>query len=288
VDEFRVAFRIVFATIIINFVVIGIKIYLYTLTMSIAVLAYLVDSLIDLLNDILAMYSTRLSSMPEDADHPYGHTKYDAFFSIIISSLILVGSIEIFRESAISIIKGGHTVHFDSLILSLFFVLMSIYTAIAIVEFIYARRLGVATMSSSALHYITDPLFSFTVLLGVYFSYLGFIYIDYILSVSTGILLTYLAIRQIKRQTTVLVDAVVFDPKYIRQLVMSKFPEVRDIHEIRSRTDGFTIFLEFHLLLDPRITLKEAHDKAHEIQDYLQEHFGLDKKIKILIHTEPS
>ena len=286
-SKFKTAYRIIIITIITNFFLIAIKIYLFVLTLSLAVLAYLMDSLMDLMNDVIAIYGAKIASKPADRDHPYGHTKYDAFYSLIISSLIIGGAIEIFRDTAISIIYGRHVVFFSINVLYIFILLACIYSAIALVEFIYAKKLGIAIMAASALHYITDPVFTFIVFLGVYLSHIGYVFVDYILSIVIGIILISSAIRQIRKQSVVLLDVVVLDPEKLRRVIMEKFPEVKDVHEITSRTDGVKIFLEFHIWLDPHLTLREAHDKAHQIQEYVESYIGKDKKTRILIHIEP-
>ncbi|MHA1616752.1 MAG: cation transporter dimerization domain-containing protein [Candidatus Njordarchaeales archaeon] len=69
-------------------------------------------------------------------------------------------------------------------------------------------------------------------------------------------------------------DAQAIDPEIIKHRILQKFaPTVKDCHDIKTRTDGFGCYLELHVLVDPSITVREAHDVAEEIENYLKEFF---------------
>ena len=286
--KYGVARRIIIVTIIMNVIFIMLKAYLFLLTSSLVVLAYLIDSLMDILNDAIALYGVKMASLPPDHDHPYGHAKYDAFIAIIISSLIIAGAIEIFRDTIQRVLYGEHYVYYDSRVGLIFLIFCIGYSLIALVEFMYSRKLNIATMEASAMHYVGDPLFTIIVFVGVYLAHMGYLFVDVALSVGIGLLLLYSAVKQIKKSSVVLLDIAVVDREHMKRMILEKFPGVIDVHAIRSRSDGTRIFLEFHIWLQPDISLREAHEKAHEIQEYIQEKLIGENTASIIIHMEPA
>jgi len=286
-DEYKVAESIILMTIASNVLFIVAKIYLYLLTSSLAVFAFLIDSMMDVLNDVIALYGVRMTRQPPDADHPYGHGKYDAFVAAIISSFIIAGAVEIIRDTIQRVLLGDYTVHYSSNVGYIFILLCIGYSIIALVEFFYSRKLKIATMEASALHYLSDPIFTVIVFIAVYMAGMGLIIADIVLSIGIATMLLYVAIQQIRKSSIVLLDFVAISEEHLKEAIFEKFPEVGHIHAVRSRSDGIRTFLELHVGLPPDMTLKEAHDRVHEIQDFVRDKL-LKKKVSIIIHVEPT
>ena len=286
VKEFRIAEKIITIVLLINFALLGVKIYLFMLTASLAVFAFVVDTLMDMLADTIGIFATKRASKPADEDHTYGHAKYDSFVSVIIAMLIIFGAIEIFANEIERIISKQAEISLPSSAIGLFLALGTIYLAISIAEYVYSKKLNISVLEASALHYISDPLYTAAVFLGVYFASIGYIFADYLVSTAIAIILLAEAIGIIRKHGSILLDATAVNPEMIRNWILKNFPEVNDVHEIKSRTDGISIFLEFHLVLDGNLSLQKAHDICHKVEKFLLK--KLRRSIgNITIHAEP-
>lgn len=198
ITDFALAGKLMVCVLFINFILLGVKIYIYSITASLAVLAYIIDTLMDMLNDAMAIYAVRLASRPADIDHPYGHGKYDAFVSVLIAMFIVLGAIEIFIGTAERILGGYVEIYLPREAIISFVVLGTVYVGIGIIEYLYSSKLGISVMEASASHYLTDPLYTIAVFLGVYFASIGYIVADYIVSTLIAALLLYGAINIIR------------------------------------------------------------------------------------------
>lgn len=286
-DKYEKAGYVIFSVFLINFFLLSIKVYLYLITLSLAVLAYIVDTLLDMINDIIAIYATKMTKKPADKDHAYGHGKYDAFISVIIAMFIIFGALEIVDNLINRLLGKKVEIMFPSSALYVFVFLGFIYTIIGVVEFVLSKKLDISVMEASAFHYLTDPMFTLVVFVGVYLSSIGYIIADYIVSLIVVFMLLYGAIGIIRRQGSILLDVNVIDPSVVKNIIHDRFPEVYDVHKIKSRSDGQKVFLEFHLVLDDKMSLKEAHDICHEVEKYLKNMLQKQNIGNITIHIEP-
>ena len=97
------------------------------------------------------------------------------------------------------------------------------------------------------------------------------------------------AVKIIKRNAMVLLDASVIDEKELRKKIIEEFKgDIVDCTEIRSRTDGRQVFLEMVLKVRDDISLKEAHSLAHCVEKFIREKFKDFQFAYIHIHYEPS
>lgn len=283
-NEYGLASKIIVGVLVVNIVCLCLKTYLYAVTLSLAVLAYVIDSVMDFINDVIALYGARIAGRPPDADHSYGHGKYDAFISVFIATVVIVSALEIFRETAERILSGQPTIYLTGEALLIFLALIIIYLVVATVEFYFAKKLRVAVMESSALHYITDPLYTVMVLVSVYLS-IKIPIIDAIASTIIGVTILIGGIKIIRKQSTILLDTTAIPQEEIQREILSNFPEILDIHDIKSRSDGIRTYVEFHIVLDGNIPLRKAHELCDRIEDFIRKKYK--GPIEITIHVEP-
>ncbi len=279
---------IIACTLTMNAILIMIKGFLFIITSSLAILAYLTDSLIDLINDSVAYYATRKAMKPPDADHPYGHGKYEAFARVFISILLIFTALEIGFESVKSYLFGGYEVKISTQVYIITLILFFVYLGIAFTEYIIYKKTNIKILEASAWHYITDPLTTLLVI-GMLIIYEKGIYmVDSIAAILICILIGYGGFRVLKETLFVLTDSVVIDPEIIKRIVLENFyPRVLDCHAIRTRSDGFGVYLECHLLVDPQISIRRAHQLAHEVEELLRKRFVNLRFHSIIIHVEP-
>ena len=152
-------------------------------------------------------------------------------------------------------------------------------------RFVVART-GSLAISADAMHYKADLLTNLAVLCAIFFSYrLEWDILDPLL----GLLIAgfiFLGVRRIVLDAIdILLDRELpeKDRQRIEAIVLGH-PEVLGLHDMRTRSSGLAQFIQFHLELDPNITLTEAHRISDEVEDVVQKFFP---KAEVIIHSDP-
>ena len=152
-------------------------------------------------------------------------------------------------------------------------------------RFVVART-GSLAISADAMHYKADLLTNLAVLCAIFFSYR---FEWNVLDPLLGLLIAgfiFLGVRRIVLDAIdVLLDRELpeKDRQRIEAIVLGN-PEVLGLHDMRTRSSGLAQFIQFHLELDPNITLTEAHRISDEVEHEVQESFP---KAEVIIHSDP-
>ena len=284
----RRAWKIVLIVFLLNITLIMLKAYVYVITLSLTVLAYLVDSLFDILNDMIVLLALRRSSKPPDMDHPYGHGKYEALARVVLSLFLLFTAINIIFEGIKRFLSKEYYLLFPRIVFYILPIFLAAYAFISILELYFSRKLELSILESSSLHYITDPMTTIIVIGAVYFSSMGFWYIDIVGSIIICGIIIYSFFKIFSGASSILLDKYIIEPNIIRNLILEAFKhEVKDVHAIKSRSDGFGVYLEFHLLVAKDFDIESAHKLSHDVEEYLRKVFRNINFHQILIHIEP-
>lgn len=286
--NFTLASRVILTILIANLIAIFLKLYLFLLTYSLAILAYLTDTFIDVMNDSIALIALRKAKKPADSDHPYGHGKYEALSRLIISIFVFITVFEIASQSIERILVGKIAVIVESNMLNFFFFFIIYYLSISTIELYFFKKTKIKLLEASLWHYMTDPLTTILVLVSLWLVSKGLFLMDLIASYAICGIIIYAAYKIFKESILILVDQAVLDHEKIRERILAKFsPIIKDCHAIKTRSDGFGVYLECHIITDPNLTVKEAHELAHKVERYIRDTYSdIDFK-GLTIHIEP-
>ena len=259
---------------------------------SAAMVADAVHSLSDLLTDAVVLVFVHISEKPEDADHDYGHGKYETMASAIIGMVLLVvGAALCFDGLArIASVAAGGTLAQPGAI-----ALVAALASIALKEWAYrftaraGRRLGSPAVVANAWHHRSDALSSVGTAMGIGGAIaLGsrWTVLDPIAAVIVSLLIIWQAVRQVRQAGDELLEKSLPDDAEgrIRRLALEE-PGVSDVHHLRTRRIGSSVALEMHLRMDGRTPLAEAHAHATAIERRLRMEFGPHTLISL--HMEP-
>ena len=228
---------------------------------SAAMVADAVHSLSDFMTDVVVLVFVRISGKPKDKTHDYGHGKYETLAMTMIGIALLAVSIGIFYSGTTKIISwtNGETLEAPGL-LALWAALLSI----VLKEGVYRYSMVKAAIFLGQRWTVLDPIAS--VIVGIF-----------IVKVSVDLLRK--GIGDLLEQS--LPDTV---EEEILNLVASLSGDVHP-HDLRTRRLGNHYAIELHILMDGDITLREAHDKASEVEDLLRNHYG--EETHVAVHVEP-
>ena len=259
---------------------------------SAAMVADAVHSLSDFVTDIIVLAFVHISGKPEDKSHDYGHGKYETLATTIIGVALLVVAVGIVYSGAVKIAAwlGGQQLEAPGL-LALWAALLSIVLKEGVYQYsmVKARQLKSQAVEANAWHHRSDALSSVGTAVGIggaIFFGQRWTVLGPVASVIVGAFIVKVAadllrsgIGDLMEQS--LPDAV--EDEILR--LAASVPGVSMPHDLRTRRIGNHYAIELHILMDGDLSLREAHDKATEVEDTLKGHYGQDTHVAV--HVEP-
>jgi len=275
--------RVLWGTLLANIVVaIGQLMYGY----SNGVLSVVADgyhSLLDGSSNIIALVGIRVASKPPDVDHPYGHQKFEILSAMAISLLLFVAAWHIITDSL-----SRWTVPSDMDPHPVGYLLLGGTVLINGFVFRWQRKRGQELMSPVLLadseHTRSDLLGTIGALVALFAIRHGFPLVDMIVALVIGLFIARAGYRIALQSAGVLADRAPIDPARVEEIAC-QFQGVRDAHDVRSRGFGSGVFVDLNLHVDPRMSVEEAHDIAHQVEEKLRE--SLPEIHDVVIHVEP-
>lgn len=283
VDNTRKVRRVLIITLVLNETVAVLKILWGYLTGSIGMVSDGFHSMFDGVSNVVGLAGIWIASRPPDERHPYGHRKYETLFTIVISIMIFATCLQILRRVYGSLTEGAVTAA-----PGLSFAVMAVTMSVNLFVMTYERRKGRELKSefllADALHTRSDLLASLAVVTGLVLARMGYPFADALAGVLITVLIARIGWKIIKRASDVLVDTVCIDTTSVAEVV-NRVPGVRGCHGIRTRGTEHHVYLDLHVLVDPRMSIQEAHDVADRVERTLKEAFL--SLADIVVHTEP-
>ena len=263
-----------------NLVVLSGKLIVGLSTGSLAVMADAIHSLTDVANNIVAWIVIRLSALPADREHPYGHRKFETLAVFALATLLVILAFEIAKSAitreSVKIVSG-------KLELTIMIVVLACNIAISTWQRYWAIRLKSGIMLADAAHTFSDVLITTAVIIGWQLSAMGYVILDRICALGVSLVVFYLAYRLYKSAFPVLVDEYAMDPEDIREAVI-KIPGVKEVGRIRSRWVGPEIAIDMVISVDPEMTTEESHNIADNVEELVEKEFDVGDAF---IHIEP-
>ena len=277
---------------LVNLILLVFKFVAGILGHSAAMIADATHSLSDFVTDIIVLIFVKLGNRPKDKSHDYGHGKYETLAMTIIGIALMVVAVGIIVEGAkkIAFWAGGGTLEEPGM-LALWAAVASIVMKEAVYRYsiIKARKLNSKAVEANAWHHRSDALSSLGTAIGIGGAiFLGdkWAILDPIASVVVGAILVKVAFELLRDGFGDLMEQSLPDKveNEIMQLVET-LPGVTKPHNLRTRRIGNHYAIEIHIMMDGDITLREAHDKATEVEELLRKQYG--NETHVAVHVEP-
>jgi len=254
-------------------------------TGSVAMLGSLADTSLDLFASLVTLYGVRLAAIPADQDHRFGHGKAEALAALFQVAIIAVSAAGIGWRAVDRLMHGEATAQAEY---GIGVSVIAIFVTFALL--FYQRRViartGSVAIEADHVHYQTDLLLNLSVIAALVLDqYLGFTGADPLFGMGIALWLALGAWRASSRAIDQLMDREWPEEKRRRFLaVAARHPELRGIHDLRTRTSGSRDFVQFHVWVDPTMTVAEAHRVMDEVEHKLAREFPA---CEILIHLDP-
>lgn len=273
------------ASVAVALFLLGLKVYATISSGSIAMLGSLADTGLDLIASLVTLAGVRLAAQPADSDHRFGHGKAEALAALFQVALVSVAAVSIIVRSVGSLQGGAAPVAPEAGIA------VSVAAMMVTALLLWYQRRAIARTGSVAIgadhvHYQSDLLLNGAVILALILEGMaGMRGADAAFGVAIGLWLGWGAWHASSQAIDQLMDREW--PAARRQKfldVAARHPELQGIHDMRTRTSGAQDFVQFHMWVDPAMTVAEAHRVMDEVEAKLRAEFpGVD----ILIHPDP-
>ena len=254
-------------------------------TGSVAMLGSLADTGLDLVASLITLYGVRLAAVPADREHRFGHGKAEA-----IAGLFQVGIIS-FSAVGLAWRAAGRLVHGEPTSDAGLGIAVSVTAIMVTLALLAYQRLVIRRTSSIAIrtdhvHYQSDLLLNLSVIAALALDqYAGLSGADPLFGLAIALWLGWGAWKASSDAIDQLMDKEWPDEKRQRFLaVAARHPELKGIHDLRTRTSGSHDFVQFHIWVDPAMTVRKAHDVMDEVETKLAAEFP---GVEILIHLDP-
>lgn len=259
---------------------------------SSAMIADAVHSLSDFMTDVIVIIFVRISGKPKDKSHDYGHGKYETLAMTIIGVALLVVAVGILYSGIMKIVAWMKGVELEVPgMLALWAALLSIVLKETTYRYsmVKARQLQSQAVEANAWHHRSDALSSIGTAIGISGAiFLGqrWTVLDPIASLIVGWFIVKVSINLLQRGIGDLMEQSLPDEVETEILYLAaSVSGVESPHDLRTRRIGNHYAIELHILMDGDISLREAHDKASEVEELLRQHYGTETHV--VVHVEP-
>ena len=277
--------RAALASVATALLLIGLKIYAVWVTGSVAMLGSLADTVLDLAASLITLFGVRVAAMPADHEHRFGHGKAESIAALVQVGIIAISAIGIGWRAVERLIEGTETRNAEY---GIGVSLVAIVATLALVAYqsSVVRRTGSVAIGTDQLHYQSDLLLNMAVIAALVLDQVaGLTGADPLFGVAIAGWLMFGAWRASSRAIDQLMDKEWPDERRHRFVaVAARHPEGRGIHDLRTRTSGAHEFAQFHMWVDPLMTVQHAHDVVEEIEAALAREFP---GVEVLIHLDP-
>lgn len=284
--------RITVVGAIVNIILTIFKIIAGALGRSAAMVADGIHSLSDLLSDIVVLVFTHISSKGKDKNHSFGHGKFETMATLIVSVILVAVGAKLMADGVASIIgvMNGNSIPLPGSI-----ALWAAIGSIIIKEILYhatirtARRTNSPVVLANAWHHRSDALSSIGALTGIAGAMIlgeKWTILDPIASCCISIAIIVVAVKMSLPSLAELLETSL--PEEIEKDIISianSVQGVENIHELKTRRNGISYIIDAHIVVDPHISVTEAHNIATDVENALKEKYGSETQINI--HIEP-
>jgi cation diffusion facilitator family transporter len=268
-----------------NSLLIVLKLIVGVISGSISIISEAIHSFMDLLASIIAFFSVKISDTPADERHPYGHGKFENVSGVIEAVLIFVAAFWIIFEAVRKILHPGEVEKISyGFIVMLFSAIVNFFVSRRLYK--VARETESIALEADALHLKTDVYTSAGVALGLLLIWItGFHLLDPIIAIIVALLILKESVELFLKAYSPLLDVSISvkDLNTLKMIIQRHCTDKISYHDLRSRKAGNYIYVDFHLNLPEKLTVKEAHEICDFIENDIKTHL---KNIEVTIHVE--
>lgn len=278
--------RYALGSVLIGSAVFALKYLAYWLTGSAALYSDALESIVNIVAAGAAVAALRVSAMPPDANHPYGHTKAE-YFSAVAEGVLIVGAAAAILYDAFHALLHLRAITAPAsglAINALATLLNGIWAAVLLRQ---GRRLRSPALAADGKHLATDVVTSLGVFVGVILVALtGWLWLDPLIAAAVAVNILWSGWTLVRASMGGLMDEAVPEEELdrIRTIIFENSHGAYQSHDLRTRHAGRRTFIDFHLVVAGDMPVERAHDICDRLETALENEFA---DCVVTIHVEP-
>lgn len=263
---------------------IALKTWAWLASGSVSLLAGLTDSLMDGLASLLNLIAIQIALKPADREHRFGHGKAEALAGLAQAAFITGSSLLVALQAFDRLL---HPKSLPATDLAIAVIIVSLVLTLALVSLqrVAYQRTQSTAIAADALHYRSDILLNLGILLALWGSTQGWVWIDPIAGLSIAAYILFSAWSIVRQSVRVLMDEELDDA--IRQHILTlanNTPGVFGAHDLRTRAAGPDWFVQLHLELAGDINLEQAHRQCDAVEAAIKAAYP---QAQVILHADP-
>ncbi len=278
--------RAAHASLGVSLLLVTIKAYAYFASDSVAMLASLADSALDLFTAALNLFAIHEALSPADAEHRFGHGKAEPLAGLAQGAFICASAIFLVIQAVQRLLTPQPI---DHSLEAMIVMCVAIFAAVCLI--LYQRgvveRTGSVAITADATHYFGDLVSNIGVVVAILLvSRLGWLRADPLIALFVALVLVVSAWHVFRQSLDQLMDRELPDQDRARIIAIVRSNEnVRALHELKTRQAGLATFIQVHIELDPAMTLARAHLVSDAVEADLCAAFP---HAEVIIHQDPA
>ena len=274
------------AAVAVSAVLVVLKAAAYIVTGSVAMMASLADSALDLFASSINLFAIREALTPADREHRFGHGKAEPLAGLAQGAFI-AGSATFLVVESIGRMVSPRPVDRAPVGLAVMIVSIAAVLGLVLYQRLAVARTGSVAIRADRIHYIGDLLTNIGVALGIVLSArFGILIADPIVGLAVAAVLAASAWNVFRQSYDQLMDRELPDAERERiKGIVRAHRDVRNLHDLRTRAAGICKFVQLHIELDPTISLTRAHEVSDEVENEILAAFP---DAQVIIHQDPA
>ncbi|MCI8468066.1 MAG: cation transporter [Eggerthellaceae bacterium] len=276
--------RVLWIVFVLNLAVAAAKFFYGLASGSASMQADGIHSVFDSVGNIVGLVSIALASRPADKGHPYGHSKFETYGSLVIGVLLLVAAFEVGSGAVAKLTSGDFTAQVGPASFAVMVGTLAVNLGVTAYERRQGRLLRSEILAADAAHTLSDAFVSVGVIAGLALVAAGFPAADPVMALIVTAAIVVSAIGVFRAALRTLSDEARLPSEDVEATV-SAIPGIRGVHQVRTRGTEAEVYCDLHILVDPAMTVRDAHALGDAAEAALKRRFPAVKQV--LVHIEP-
>jgi cation diffusion facilitator family transporter len=264
----------------------ALKFAAWWITASVALYSDALESIVNVIAAVLALWAIRVSHLPADENHPFGHHKAEYFSAVVEGAMIIVAALLIFREAFFALEAPAPLEKpWPGLAINAVAGVLNAVWAWALIR--AGRQEKSPALDADGRHILTDVWTSAGVIVGLVAAVAtGWTVLDPLLAIAVAINILYQGWRVIGSSVQGLMDVSVDAEQSmrIRDVISANAGGALEVHDLKTRIAGRATFIEFHLVVDAAMSVGDSHVICDRIEAALKAEIP---SVRVVIHVEP-
>ena len=275
---------VLWATLALNLVVAVAKFAYGTLTGPVSMRADSIASFFDTASNLVGIAGMSMAARPADHDHPYGHAKFETYASAVIGVMLLLAAYNVTTDAITAFAQGSSSLEVNAGSFVVMVATLGVNLGVSVLERSRGRALRSEILLADSMHTMSDALVSVSVIVGLALCASGIKLADAVCSLVVAVAILHSAWEVFGQANQTLSDEARIPAEQIAEVVMS-VDGVRSCHRIRTRGTEGEVYLDLHVLVDPTLTILQAHALGDVVERLIREHFK--QVVDVTLHLEP-